>query len=211
MAIEYTEKVKEHFMHPRNVGELENPSGKALEGNPSCGDMVSLTIKVKEDRIEEIKFKSYGCASNIATASVLTEMAKGKTIEEAKNITHKQVTDELGGLPTIKIHCSVLAVDTLKNAIRDYEKKSGLLDHDPNELNKDNLRERLKSVMNPSTGADIISSNMVSSYEIDEGKVKVNLKICKSYEYADNIEEEIEEHVSSMNGFKGLEIRYSCN
>jgi NifU-like protein involved in Fe-S cluster formation len=213
MAIEYTDKVKEHFMHPKNVGEIENPSGIAMEGSPACGDMVSLTIKVNKDTqiIEDIKFKSYGCASNIATSSALTEIAKGKKVEDAKNITWKEVMEDLGGLPTVKVHCSVLAVDTLKSAIKDYEKKNGLLKYDPDVLNKDNLREKLKSVVNPATGADIISSNMVKSYEVSEGKININLNICKSHEYAENIEEEIEEHVSNLNGFKEIEIRYSCN
>lgn len=213
MAFEYTEKVIEHFTKPKNVGEIENPDGKSMEGNPACGDMVSLSIKVDDNtkKITDIKFKSYGCASNIATASVVTELAKNKTIDDAKRITHKNVMDVLGGLPSIKVHCSVLAVDTLKGAIKDYEKKNGLLTFDPDVLNKDNLRDRLKSVVNPSNGADIISSNMVKNYDIEDGKVTVNLKICKDFEYAQNIEEEIEEHVSNMKGFESLQVKYSCN
>lgn len=125
MAIRYSKKVIEHFTNPKNVGEIENPDGKSMEGSPVCGDMIMVTIKVDKNtnKISDIKFKSYGCASNIATASVMTEIVKGKTISEAKKITHKEVTDYLDGLPNIKIHCSVLVVDTLKSAIRDYEKK----------------------------------------------------------------------------------------
>lgn len=213
MAIEYTDKVKEHFINPRNVGEIENPSGIAMEGSPACGDMVSLTIKVNENTkiIEDIKFKSYGCASNIATSSILTEIAKGKKVDDAKNITWKEVMEELGGLPSVKVHCSVLAVDTLKSAIRNYEKKEGILTDNPNIMNRDNLRDKLKSVINPALGADIISSNIVRSYDIKDGKIVVVLKICKSHEYSDNIAEEIEEHVSVMDDFNGLEIRYSCD
>jgi NifU-like protein involved in Fe-S cluster formation len=214
MAIEYTKKVIEHFQNPKNVGEIKNPDGKSLEGNPACGDMVGITLKVddKTTRIKEIKFKSYGCASNIATASVVTELAKGKTIDDAKKISWKEVADELGGLPTIKVHCSVLAVDTLKSAIRDYEQKKGILKEDIDELTKENLRIRLKSVVNPASGADIISSNMVKSYDIDSnsGKIIVNLKLCKDHEYAGNIKEEIDEHVSTMKGFKTLEVNYNC-
>ncbi|MBR9690989.1 iron-sulfur cluster assembly scaffold protein [Candidatus Woesearchaeota archaeon] len=212
MAIEYTKQVIKHFSNPRNVGEIKNPDGKSMEGNPACGDMVSLTIKVdgKTKKISDIKFKSYGCASNIATASVLTEFAKGKKIDDAKEITWKQVMDKLGGLPKIKIHCSVLAVDTLKSAITDYERKNGLLKEDPDVLSEKNIKLRLKSVVNPATGADLISSNMVSSYFQKDGKIVVNLKICKDHEYAENIEEEIEEHVSTLNGFKSAKVKYSC-
>jgi NifU-like protein involved in Fe-S cluster formation len=212
MAIEYTKKVIQHFQKPKNVGEIKNADGKSLEGNPACGDMVGITLKIdkKSTKIKDIKFKSYGCASNIATASIVTEIAKGKTIEEAKSINWKNVADELGGLPTIKMHCSVLAVDTLKSAIRDYERRNGLLKEDVDVLNRDNLRDKLKSVVNPSTGADIISSNMVKSYDVKDGIVHISLKICKDYEYAENLNEEIDEHVSVMKGFKSLEITYDC-
>ena len=164
MAIEYTQKVIEHFTNPRNVGEIENPDGKAVEGSPACGDTISLTIKVDDATkiISDIKFKSYGCASNIATASVLTELAKGKTTQQAKKITWEKVKDELGGLPNIKIHCSVLAVDTLKAAIRNYERKKGLLKSDPDVLDKENLRQRdRKSTRLNSSHTDI--SRMPSS------------------------------------------------
>jgi nitrogen fixation protein NifU and related proteins len=212
MAIEYTQKLMDHFQKPKNVGEIINPDGKSLEGNPMCGDMVGITIKVDEKtkKINNIKFKSYGCASNIATASVVTELAKGKTIDDAKKISWDEVAKELGGLPTIKVHCSVLAVDTLKSAIRDYEQKKGILKEDLEVLKPENLLLKLKSVVNPSTGADIISSNMVKSYNIDKGIVSINLKICKDYEYAQNIKEEIDEHISTMKGFKKLKIDYSC-
>jgi len=213
MALEYTKKVIQHFQKPKNVGEIKNPDGKSLEGNPACGDMVGITLKIdnKTKKIKDIKFKSYGCASNIATASVVTELAKGKTIEQAKKIGWKEVAYELGGLPSIKVHCSVLAVDTLKSAIRDYERCHGLLKDDPDILTHENLRDRLKSVTNPAIGADIISSNMVRSFDAKNGKVIVNLKICDDHEYAHNIAEEIEEHVEKMKGFKKLEINYSCN
>lgn len=129
MKFPYSDKVLEHFKNPRNVGEMEDPDGKATEGSPACGDMVSVNIKVDDEteQIEDIKFRSYGCASNITTGSIITEMAKGKTIHEAKKITWKQVSDALGGLPSIKTHCSVLAVDGLKAAIQDYEERHGLI------------------------------------------------------------------------------------
>jgi NifU-like protein involved in Fe-S cluster formation len=125
MALHYSEKVMENFLHPKNIGELKDADVNVIEGNITCGDQIQLQLKVnpKTKIIEDIKFKSYGCASNIATASIATEIAKGKTINEAKKITWKQVSKELGGLPAIKNHCSVLAVQTLHKAIQKYENK----------------------------------------------------------------------------------------
>jgi nitrogen fixation NifU-like protein len=119
----YTEKVMDHFLHPRNMGDMENPDGIGMVGNPQCGDVMYVYIKIKEDRIEDIKFKTMGCAAAIATSSMTTELAKGKSLEEAKKITRSLVADSLGGLPAIKLHCSNLAADALHAAIQDYEKK----------------------------------------------------------------------------------------
>ena len=132
MALQYSKKVLEYFMNPKNMGEIENADAQAEVGSPACGDVVYLTLKVDEktQKIKDIKFKSYGCVSNIATASVITELAKGKTIEEAKKIGWKEIIDELGELPDQKVHCSILAVDALKAAIRDYENKRRLNDSD---------------------------------------------------------------------------------
>ena len=129
MKFPYSQKVLEHFKNPHNVGQIENPDGKGLEGSPACGDMVAVYIKVNPDTkvIEDIKFESYGCASNIATGSIITDLARGKTLDEAKKITWKQASEELGGLPPIKAHCSVLAVEGLRAAIKDYEEKHGLV------------------------------------------------------------------------------------
>jgi NifU-like protein involved in Fe-S cluster formation len=112
----------EHFRHPRNVGEIEDADAKAVEGSPACGDMVAVYLKVDPDelRIRDIKFESYGCASNIATGSIITELAKGKTLEEAKQIGWEEASDALGGLPPIKTHCSVLAVEGLRAAIQNH-------------------------------------------------------------------------------------------
>ena len=127
MALHYTEKVMENFLKPKNIGELENPDVEVIEGNLTCGDQIQLQLKInpKTKIIEDIKFKSFGCASNIATASVATDLAKGKTIDEAKQIKWKDVSNELGGLPPVKNHCSVLAVETLHKAIKEYEIKNG--------------------------------------------------------------------------------------
>lgn len=119
----YTEKVMEHFKNPRNVGEIPDADGVGTVGNPVCGDLMTIYIKVKDNRLTDIKFKTFGCGSAIATSSMITELAKGKTLEEAMKITRSNVADSLGGLPTIKMHCSNLAADALHAAIEDYRKK----------------------------------------------------------------------------------------
>ena len=119
----YTDKVMDHFMHPRNLGELADADGVGMVGNPTCGDVMYIYIKVRGNRIDDIRFKTMGCAAAIATSSMLTELAKGKTIEEAKKIGRGDVASSLGGLPPIKMHCSNLAADALHKAIEDYENK----------------------------------------------------------------------------------------
>lgn len=120
----YTAKVMDHFTNPRNVGELENPDGVGEVGNAKCGDIMRIYINVEDDRIKDIKFKTFGCGSAIAASSIATEMIKGKTIDEALQVTNKQVIEELGGLPAVKVHCSVLAEQALKAAIYDYATKN---------------------------------------------------------------------------------------
>ena len=119
----YSKKVMDHFMHPRNVGTIENPDGYGKVGNPVCGDLMEIFIKVKDDIISDIKFKTFGCGSAIATSSMVTELAKGKHVDEAIKITRNDVADELDGLPPQKMHCSNLAADALQEAIKDYKKK----------------------------------------------------------------------------------------
>ena len=119
----YSEKVMEHFSNPRNVGEIEDADGVGTVGNPVCGDLMTIYIKVKDNIIEDIKFKTFGCGAAIATSSMVTEMAIGKTLEEALAITRNDVADELEGLPPVKMHCSNLAADALHAAIDDYKKK----------------------------------------------------------------------------------------
>ena len=118
----YTEKVMDHFMNPRNVGEIENADGVGEVGNAKCGDIRKIFIKVEDERIVDVKFKTFGCGAAIASSSVATEMIKGKTIDEALAITNKMVIEALGGLPDVKIHCSVLAEEALRSAIEDYRK-----------------------------------------------------------------------------------------
>ena len=117
----YTEQVMDHFMNPRNVGEIEDASGVGTVGNAKCGDIMKIYIKVENDVIVDVKFKTFGCGAAIATSSRATEMVKGKTIEEALKVTNKMVADSLGGLPQVKMHCSVLAEEALHAAIQDYK------------------------------------------------------------------------------------------
>ena len=119
----YNQKLIDNFMNPENVGEIENPDGVGEVGNPSCGDLMKLTIRVEEGILTDIKFKTFGCAAAIGTSSMITQMAKGKTIEEALKITRKDVAEELGGLPAQKQHCSNLAAEALTAAINDYQSK----------------------------------------------------------------------------------------
>lgn len=119
----YTEKVMDHFMNPRNVGEIDNADGVGEEGNPTCGDAMRITIKVEDGIITDVKFKTFGCGAAIAVSSMVTEMAKGKTIDEALRITKEAVAKELDGLPPQKMHCSNLGADALHKAIADYKAK----------------------------------------------------------------------------------------
>ncbi len=119
----YSEKVMEHFMNPRNVGEIENADGIGEVGNPVCGDMMSFYIKVKDNRLDDVKFKTFGCGAAIAVSSMVSEMAKGKTLEEVMKITPKIVADKLEGLPKQKLHCSNLGAQALHKAIKNYQSK----------------------------------------------------------------------------------------
>jgi nitrogen fixation NifU-like protein len=120
----YTEKVMDHFMNPRNVGEIENPSGVGEVGNAKCGDIMRIYLDVEDNIIKDIKFKTFGCGAAIATTSMATELVKGKTIDEALKLTNKAVAEALGGLPPAKMHCSNLAADALHKAIEDYKNKN---------------------------------------------------------------------------------------
>ncbi|TKJ26539.1 MAG: Fe-S cluster assembly scaffold protein NifU [Hadesarchaea archaeon B3_Hades] len=119
----YSEKVMDHFRNPRNMGEIPDADGVGNVGNPVCGDMMTIYIKVKDNRIDNIKFKTFGCGAAVATSSMITELAKGKTLEDAMKITRANVADSLDGLPPVKMHCSNLAADGLHAAIEDYYKK----------------------------------------------------------------------------------------
>ena len=116
----YSDLVMEHFSNPRNVGEIADADGIGIEGNPVCGDLMKITIKVEDNRIADVKFKTFGCGAAIATSSMVTEMVKGKSLDEAMAVSNKAVAEALGGLPSVKMHCSNLAADALHRAIEDY-------------------------------------------------------------------------------------------
>jgi nitrogen fixation NifU-like protein len=122
----YSEKVMEHFRNPRNMGEMPDADGIGEVGNPVCGDIMKIFLKIRENRIEDIRFQTFGCAAAIATSSMVTELAKGKTLEEAWAITNREVADSLEGLPPIKMHCSLLAEEGIHKAINDFRKRQGL-------------------------------------------------------------------------------------
>lgn len=120
----YSELVMEHFSNPRNVGEIADADGVGQEGNPTCGDIMKIYIKVKDDKIADIKFKTFGCGAAIATSSMVTEMVMGKSLDEAMEISNQAVAEALGGLPPVKMHCSNLAADALHKAIEDYRART---------------------------------------------------------------------------------------
>ena len=122
----YSEKVMDHFANPRNVGEIENASGVGEVGNAKCGDIMKIYLKIENDIIVDVKFKTFGCGAAVATSSMATEMIKGKTVDEALTLTNKAVVEALDGLPPAKIHCSVLAEEAVKSAVLDYYKKNGI-------------------------------------------------------------------------------------
>jgi nitrogen fixation protein NifU and related proteins len=209
MKFPYNEKVLEHFKHPHNVGQIENPDGKAIEGSPACGDMVSVSIRVDKTgtRIDDVKFESYGCASNIATGSIITDLAKGKTLEEAKKITWEQASDALGGLPPIKAHCSVLAVEGLRSAIQNYEELHGkITEKIPTTL--EIIKKRLKKVMNPLSGLDLMRTNLVKDISIKDGVVLVTIDLPSNHQFAANITQEIMDKIEPLWDVKSVEVAF---
>lgn len=199
MASPYNDIVLEHFKNPQNTGRIEDPDGKATEGSPACGDMVSLYLMVDPETkiITDIKFESYGCASNIATGSIITELAKGKTIDEAKKITWQQASDALGGLPKIKAHCSVLAVEVLRSAIQNYEEKHGLV-MEKVETTEEIVRKRLKKVMNPIKGLDMVATHLVKEIVIKDGVVRILIDLPENHQFANSIKEDAIEKIESL-------------
>jgi nitrogen fixation NifU-like protein len=210
MPLPYSDTVMEHFRHPRNVGRIEEADAKAMEGSPACGDMVAVYIKVDDQthKIEDIKFESYGCASNIATGSIITEMAKGKTLEEAKHITWQEASDELGGLPPIKTHCSVLAVDGLRAAIQNYEERHGLIkEREPTTIEV--LTKRLKHVMNPVVGLDLVRTKLVKDISLENGVVHVVIDLPSDHQFAASIREDIVDKIEPLWDVERVEVEFT--
>jgi len=210
MRSPYSETVLEHFRHPRNVGKIENADGKAIEGSPACGDMVSVYINVepKTNTISDIKFESYGCASNIATGSIITELAKGKTLDEAKKITWQEASEALGGLPKIKAHCSVLAIEGLRSAIENYQERHGLV-KERNPTTIEVVRKRLKKVMNPMAGLDLVRTNLVRDINVADGKVRVVVDLPPDHQFASAIKEEITEKIEPLWDVKEVAVEFT--
>ena len=210
MKFPYTDIVLEHFRHPRNVGKIENADGKATEGSPACGDMVSVYIKVdpKTNTIADAKFESYGCASNIATGSIITELAKGKTLDEAKAITWQQASDALGGLPKIKAHCSVLAVEGLRSAIQNYEERHGLI-KEKVPTTVEVVSQRLRRVVNPLTGLNVVRTNLVQDIEVKDGVITVTIDLPGDHQFANTIKEEVMEKLETLWDVKQVIVKFT--
>jgi nitrogen fixation NifU-like protein len=210
MKFPYSETVLEHFRHPHNVGQIENADGKAIEGSPACGDMVSVYINVDEKTkvISDIKFESYGCASNIATGSIITDLAKGRTLDEAKKITWKQASEALGGLPKIKAHCSVLAVEGLRSAIENYEERHGLV-KEKVPTTVDIVKRRLRKVMNPISGLDLVRTNLVKDIVVKDGVVKVVIDIPEANQFASAMKQEVIEKIEPLWDVKKVEVKFT--
>ncbi|MCF7919918.1 MAG: iron-sulfur cluster assembly scaffold protein [Candidatus Cloacimonetes bacterium] len=207
--MQYSQKVLDHFMKPHNLGKLENANAEATEGSPACGDQVSIWLQVNDETqiIEDIGFLSYGCASNIATASIITDMAKGKTIDEAKALSWKEAAEELDGLPPVKMHCSVLAVDTLRKAIKNYELSHKLITEDKAGLSKERVLAELATILYPKVGEDLISLKMVKYVGVDEnGIVTVDIDLPKFDQFRGNIADEVKEHLEKLPDVKEVHV-----
>jgi nitrogen fixation NifU-like protein len=206
MILKYSDIVLEHFRNPRNVGVIKNPDGFAIEGSPACGDQIAVYIKVDKETniITDIKFQSFGCASNIATGSMMTEMVKGKTIEEALKITWRDVAEALGGLPPVKMHCSVLAIDGLKSAIKNY-----LGENNNSVLNEKEVVDILSKIVYPAVSMDLISLKLLNYLKItEEGDVIIELLLSDDDPFKSHIKQEIEENLRKIPEIRNIEVRF---
>jgi len=210
MPLPYSELVMEHFRHPHNVGRIEDADAKAIEGSPACGDMVAVYLKVNPGShvIEDIKFESYGCASNIATGSIITDLAKGKRLDEAKTITWKQAAEALGGLPAIKAHCSVLAVEGLRAAIQNYEEAHGLV-KERVPTTPEEIQRRLKHVMNPMTGLDVVRTKLIKEVELKDGVISLVVDLPADHQFANNIREDVSEKLGHLWDIKEVRVEFT--
>lgn len=201
MALKYTEKTIDHFTKPRNLGTISDANAEATEGSPACGDMVNYTLKINPETliIEDIKFRSYGCASNIATASIATEMVLGKHIDEVKKMGTSEAANELGGLPPVKMHCSVLAINGIKAAIREFEKKIGRILDEKRIITEKALLNILRDVIHPKSGVNLVDNENIQRIRIDGQNIFIIITLEPDEEiYASNIHDEVMEHLESM-------------
>lgn len=209
MSLPYSKKTIENFLNPKNVGDMDDADATATEGSPACGDMIKLYIKVDKDTkiIKDIRFRSFGCASNIAASSVVTELAKNKTLQEAKNISWEDVLNNLGGLPPVKVHCAVLSTEALKTAIENYEMEHGLI-KEKIPTSPEIVKNRLKRVINPLTGKDVMSGDLVKTIDLKGGIIQIELNIQESHQFAENLKEEIKERLEPLWDIKEVNIRF---
>ena len=193
----YSEKVMDHFKNPRNVGVMEDADVTSKVGSVACGDLIKLYLKFDPDRdqIKDIKFESYGCAANIATSSMMTEMVKGLTIEEARKVTFKDISETLGGLPRIKLHCAVLSRQGLETAFLKYEAKRGHVKVDESFVSK-----ILRGVLDPVQGVDIVSAKILEGTKVEGRKISLDLKAKPDSELAKSVAEDIHD------AFDGLDV-----
>ena len=188
MKVGYSPKVMQLFMAPKNVGRLEDANVTAITGSVACGDMIKLYLKINDKEIiEKITFESYGCAANIATSSMITEIVKGESIEDARKVAFQEVVDNLGGLPKIKFHCAVLAIAGLRIALQKWDYIKGR-----KELNKDFVETLLKGILDPHTDRDLVSTGAIKNIEITECKIMLHLNIPKD-DFFDEIVSNIKE------------------
>ena len=194
----YSEKVMDHFKNPRNVGVMEDADVTSKVGSVACGDLIKLYLKFDPDRdqIKDIKFESYGCAANIATSSMMTEMVKGKTIEEARKVTFKDISETLGGLPRIKLHCAVLSRQGLETAFLKYEAKRGRV-----KMDEPFIYKILRGVLDPVQGVDIISAKILQGTKIEGNKITLDLKAKPDSELAKSLAEDMHD------AFEGLDVK----
>jgi len=210
MPTPYTKLVIEHFKNPHNVGEIEDADVKVTEGSPACGDMLTLYLKVDPltHKIVDVKFRSYGCASNIATGSIMTDMVKGKTIEEAEKITWKDAAEALGGLPPVKVHCSVLAADALHSALEIYVEKNGL-EKEKKPTTVEIVFQKLSHVIDPENGVDIVKSKIIKKLKVENGIISIGLEIPEDSQFAGNIKEEILERLEYLWDIKEVKVVFT--
>ncbi len=193
MRIGYSKKVMELFLNPKNVGAMEDADVTAIAGSVACGDMIKLYIKMDGEKIGKITFESYGCAANIATSSMVTEMVKGKSIEYARKLTLHDELKELGGLPKVKYHCAILAIKALRLAIEKWNVMKG-----KRKLDEGFVKELLGAILDPYTGKNIMAAGIIKDIKIDGKKIKIDVKLGDNKEFNDEIVSGIEEVFEKM-------------